>query len=97
METPAHDEGTSTGKNKKPGDGWEVWQKEVEILKLLSTPAAANGEKLDEWTTEVRALVQGKSGSKQNTARPKGKTGKGVKRKRGDASDEGESSCDAED
>ena len=98
METPAHQEGK--GKRKNFGDGWEVWKKEVEVLKRLSDadvdPTSDSEMRIEAWIAEVRDVVVKKGGGKtKNNGGVKSKKKAGKRKHNEDA--KGDDSCCGDD
>ena len=88
------------GKNAKPGEGWDVWKKEVEVLQRVAQAESVKEDELVQWAEEIRTLVetQKKEGEKSskakaNKADAKGK-GKGGKRKRSEEDDDADEDSD---
>ncbi|KAJ3555715.1 hypothetical protein NM688_g2421 [Phlebia brevispora] len=96
METPAYAD--ESKKNSRPGEGWDVWKKEVEILQRLFNQDEDREEKLQAWEAEIRTVISSKNSGlgKTEKIKTRAKKGKGTKRKRnlGEEEDEGASSCE---
>ncbi|KIP11588.1 hypothetical protein PHLGIDRAFT_27828 [Phlebiopsis gigantea 11061_1 CR5-6] len=104
LETPAYDTASGTQRKNqfKPGEGWDIWRTEVAVLNRLagSSDAATSDEdrtaELEQWTEEIRKVVERVSSAAEKQKHGKVKTMRQTRRKKKykeETDDEGDS-CD---